>query len=350
MKKNFKKLMIASDEKIFKAIEILDNTEKKIVLVTDEKKRLLGTITDGDIRRGLIKKIEIDQSVNKIMNKKPIYISHHISRNDALNIMKDKDILHLPITDKEKKIIDIYFANESTAIQMKNTVLLMAGGFGKRLFPITAKIPKPMIKIGGKPILERIIENFKGYGFVNFEISTHYLPSKIKNYFKDGKKWNINISYINEDQPLGTAGSIALIKNKDSLPIILANGDIITDLNFEELLKFHNKHNAEITLVIKEYNVQVPYGVVETNNLSIKKIHEKPNQKFHINSGVYVINRSIIKNLKKNKALSMSDLINKSIKLRKKIMAFPIHEQWIDVGEYAQLDKARKNYLNSNDK
>tara|TARA_B110000444_G_C18851844_1_gene606431 strand:+ start:3772 stop:4818 length:1047 start_codon:yes stop_codon:yes gene_type:complete len=341
MNDNWKNLLIGQDKAIYKAIEILDKYGMQIVLIVDYQNHLLGTITDGDIRRGLLKKIDIKSKIEKVMNQSPITVNADAGLDESRSIMSKKGLLQLPIVDSNNKLIGLHTYQEKYSKQdYDNPVLIMAGGFGKRLRPLTDNVPKPMLQIGNKPILENIILNFMNNGFNNIFISTHYLSDQIKDYFKDGSKWNINIKYLEENIPLGTAGALSLLPDNINMPTIVVNGDVVTKLNIDQLLKSHLKHNADITMGVKEFIYQVPYGVIESEGIDILQIHEKPTNNSFINAGVYVINDTIKKYITKDKEMSMTELINKSIKNKKNIKLFPIHELWIDIGEKDQLLKA----------
>lgn len=218
----------------------------------------------------------------------------------------------------------------------------MAGGFGKRLKPLTTKTPKPMLEVGGEPILEKTIKKFINSGFHNFYISTFYKSEVIKDYFQDGANWNISIKYIDEPKPLGTAGALSLLPYKEfNSPIIMINGDLITDLNIKNLLSYHNEQENMITIGAKKYDVQVPYGVIETVGYKVKSIIEKPTHYFFINAGIYVINPKIIDNLLINKKIDMPYWITRLMEKNININIFPIHEYWLDIGEKSQYEEAK---------
>ena len=219
----------------------------------------------------------------------------------------------------------------------------MAGGFGTRLHPLTEKTPKPLLKIGDRPILETILEQFIDYGFHDFYISTHFKSELIKDYFKDGGLYGVNIHYIYEDVPLGTAGSLGLLPSSISdLPIIVMNGDILTKVNFEHLLDFHNSNKSDATVCVREYDFKVPYGVIETTNgCSIKSINEKPIHKFFVNAGIYVINKDLIDKIDGKRYLDMTDFLEGVINYNK-VNAFPVHEYWLDIGHISEYKRANK--------
>ena len=245
-----------------------------------------------------------------------------MTTRDNIDLVKVKmaklGINQMPVLDNKKRIVDVIVYNEINKKLFPNTVFILAGGFGKRMLPLTKNTPKPMLKISGKPLLELLILDFIKYGFTNFILSTYYKSSVIKNFFKDGKQMNINISYIKEDSPLGTAGSLGLIdKDTLSMPIIVTNSDLVTNVNYESLLKAHIKANCDMTIGITKYNYRIPYGAIH-----------------NINAGIYVVNSNIIKKIKKNKNLSMTNLINSLVKSNKKLNPFLIYEKWRDIGTF----------------
>ncbi|MBT7556012.1 NTP transferase domain-containing protein, partial [Candidatus Woesearchaeota archaeon] len=223
-----------------------------------------------------------------------------------------------------------------------NPVFLMAGGFGTRLHPLTKNTPKPLLKVGVKPILETIIEQFINYGFHNFYISTHFKSEQIRDYFKNGELHNISIKYLHEDTPLGTAGSLGLLPNNlPDLPMIVMNGDLLTKVDFRHLLDFHGNHNCEATMCVREYDFQVPYGVVEIDNYKIKKIKEKPVHKFFVNAGIYVLSRNLINKVDGKSYLDMTDFLEKELS-SDGVCPFLIHEYWLDIGRIDEYEKANR--------
>ena len=320
---------------------------KGILLIVDKNNILIGTVTDGDIRRALILGFNIESPLFKFMRKNPIMANENENREIILKKMKKNGIFHIPIVSSSGQLIDIetIYHLEKTKTH-KNTVFLMAGGFGTRLQPLTDKLPKPLIPVGSKPILEIIIEQFIEFGFINFVISTHYKAEMIKNHFKDGSHWGVNIQYIFENEPLGTAGALGLLpKNIPDLPIIMMNGDILTKVNFNELLSYHNTNKAIATMCTREYSFKVPYGVIKTEKNHIIDIVEKPTHNFFINAGIYILEPKIINQVHANKFLDMPTLFKNQIELGNKVNSFPIHEYWIDIGRINQLDKANQEAI-----
>lgn len=340
--KEYLKTIIDKNKKLSDAIEKLHKGGMRIALVVDKKGLLIGTITDGDIRRALINKVDLDSQVKNIMNSNPISALESQSASEIDSLMNSKDIMHMPIVDSEGLLVGLETRYKIYRSKVDNPVLLMAGGFGKRLSPLTDSIPKPLLKVGKKPILETIIERFTKYGFYKFYISTHYRSEMIKDYFGDGSKWQIEIKYLDEEKPMGTGGSLQLLPDLDKdIPLILMNGDLLTEVNFESLLDHHNKSKSNITVSVVEHDVQVPYGVLQVNKMKVKQIEEKPIHKFFINAGIYVINYNIIDQVRGIGHLDMPDLVTKEIDSKHGVNMFPLHEEWIDIGRPSDLSKAK---------
>lgn len=328
------------------AINILNNDEYKLVVVVDDANKLVGTVTDGDIRRSLLKNYNLNSSIKLVMHKKPAFTNGNLSQKKANELLK-RGVLYLPILDLNKVVIGISSLQKLVAKKrFDNPVLLMAGGFGRRLTPLTDKTPKPLLKVGDKPILENIIDQFINHGFHNFYISLHYKGDQIKKYFKDGSKWNVSINYIDEKIPLGTGGCLSLLpKNISKLPLIVMNGDIISKINFKNILDFHMKNDNSITMCVREYFLQIPYGVVKIKNELVLEFEEKPQIKKFINAGIYILNNDLLKEVKKNEFKQITSIIEEKLREKKRVMPFPLHEYWIDIGQTDQLKKAKEDII-----
>ena len=343
MSGSWQNTVLKPESTITNAIESLNESEYGIVLITNKNQNLIGTLTDGDIRRALIKYIPLNTQIKDIMFKQPHTANYKTGSEKLLEILYKNNIMQIPLIDENNKLVGIKTLKKLTKkIKYDNPIFIMAGGLGKRLIPLTEKIPKPMLEIGGKPLLEKTIEQFINSGFHNFYISTFYKSNIIKEYFKNGEKWNVSIEYIEELKPLGTAGALSLLPYKKfKSPIIMINGDLITDLDINNLLSYHNQEKNIITIGAKKYDIQVPYGVIETEGSQVKSIIEKPIHSFFINAGIYVINPQIIKTLNAVNSIDMPDWIKQLIGEKININIFPIHEYWLDIGERSQYEKAK---------
>ena len=341
---SYKKWIITHDMSIKNMARKLNETEVKVLSVVDQDK-LIGSITDGDLRRVIINMSNLESSVTEIMNKSPHYVHADTNIEIIEATLRSSNLLSLPVVDKDMAVVDIITSSATQEFNKiyDNPVVIMAGGFGKRLSPLTNETPKPMLKLGDKPMLEHIIENFKSQGFVNFYISVHFKSEQIISYFQDGKNLNVCIEYLIERQPMGTAGCLSLLDTEIlNKPIILTNGDIITSANYEALLEFHSEQNAEITMGIQKYPVNVPFGVVHIEDFAVKSIQEKPFMEFNINTGIYVLNPDIVNNIEPKK-IDITDVISSNLQDNKNVCAFPIIENWSDIGQHKDLN-IRENY------
>ena len=342
---DWRKVLLTPQDSLERAVKVLHEGGCRIALVADKFGMLLGTVTDGDIRRALINQLTMESSVSLIMNGNPITVDDKVKNKDILSLMSDKSLLHMPIIDKDGILCGLETLQQLIESPIyDNPIFLMAGGFGTRLHPLTKSTPKPLLKVGNKPILEMIIEQFINYGFHNFYISTHFKSEQIRDYFKDGELHNISIKYVHEDSPLGTAGSLGLLPDDlPDLPIIVMNGDLLTKVDFKNLFNFHCEHNSEATMCVREYDFQVPYGVVEIDNYNIKEIKEKPVHRFFVNAGIYVLNRSLINKVDGKSCLDMTDFLEKELN-NGGVNAFPIHEYWLDIGQMEEYEKANREF------
>ena len=341
--KNWKNVILKKSDTINMVVEVLNKESLRIAMIVDEYGRLIGTVTDGDIRRGLIRHVSLDESVIKIMFKNPTVALEKDDKESVLLKMKELDLLQIPIVNSDRKVVGLETLQHLVeGDRLNNPVFLMAGGFGKRLKPLTDNIPKPLLKVGTKPILENILDQFIAAGFHNFYISTHYKSKMIRNHFGDGSDWGVSITYLYEDTPLGTAGGLGLLpKNLIDLPILVMNGDLLTKIDFKELLDFHIKESGDATMCTREYDFQVPYGVIETNGQYACSIVEKPIHKFFVNAGVYVVNPSMLDAIDGVSYLDMPDLLQNKIDSLGQVNIFPVHEYWLDIGQMEQFDQAQ---------
>jgi dTDP-glucose pyrophosphorylase len=345
---NWKSIILKSNDTLYDAINILNKEALKIVLIVDDLNRLIGTITDGDVRRALVKKHEMDTLLDHVMRKKPITVSKKQNKESMHAIMKSNEIFHLPIVNPIGEVVGLETLFDST-IKPKydNAVFLMAGGFGKRLRPLTYKTPKPLLKIGDKPIIEIIFEQFIDAGFHNFYISVHYKAEMIRDYFSNGEKLGVNIKYVHEKEPLGTAGALSLLPdNMNDLPLIVMNGDLLTKVNFEHLLKYHHEQNGVATICTREYKVEVPYGVIKSDTDHVSDIVEKPIHYFHVNAGIYILDQKIVQSMSSVEFKDMPDLLQDQIDKGRKIYSYPLYEYWIDIGHIDEYNRAQSEIKN----
>ena len=333
------------------ALEVIDREALRLVLVVDKNDCLLGVVSDGDIRRGLLKNLSLSTEITQVMNSTPITAEASTSREELKAIMTRKDILSIPILDNQK-VVDLVTINglHNNSHSYENPVFLMAGGFGTRLRPLTDSCPKPMLKIGDKPILETVIRSFIKAGFVNFFISTHYLPEKIEQHFGDGSDFGVKITYVHEDTPLGTGGALGLLAGvlPNDLPLIMMNGDVLTTIDFERLLEFHIKNSADATICVREYDYKIPYGVITGQGSKIKSMVEKPVQRFFVNAGIYVISQRVVNSVGTNCCIDMPTLLEQHMHERDNLLMFPIYEYWLDIGRIDDFNRAQDDFKKLN--
>ena len=341
--KQWRNALVGSEVSLEKAIEVLDKAALRIALVVDDEERLLGTLTDGDVRRALLKHLPMDTPVNQVMNANPKTAEQSWTESRILALMEQYEVLQLPLVDSEKKLVGLeslhHLLNKH---RHDNPVFLMAGGFGTRLRPLTNNCPKPMLKVGDKPILEQILLGFVDAGFHRFYISTHYMPQVIRDYFGNGEKWGVSIQYVHEETPLGTGGALGLLpRDEIDLPMFMMNGDLLTSLNFQSFLEFHEKHEGIATMCVREYEHQVPYGVITSDGTRIESMVEKPIQRFFVNAGIYLLSPELVKSVKPGTRIDMPPLLEKQIEQGREINMFPVHEYWLDIGRMDDFNKAQ---------
>jgi|APSaa5957512622_1039677.scaffolds.fasta_scaffold55867_1 dTDP-glucose pyrophosphorylase/predicted transcriptional regulator len=345
--KEWRKTLIKPDNSILDAIQVIDKSSVQIALVVDETERLLGTITDGDIRRGIVKGISLESTVQNIMKTEPSTVNKGVPKKEILALMRRKLFRQIPVVDENNRVVGLEILIDFVQKQEKeNWIVLMAGGMGTRLGAMTERCPKSLLKVGNKPLLETIIENFVEYGFRKFFFSVNYLAEKIVDYFGDGSQWDVEIQYVKESSRLGTAGALSLLPELPEHPIIVMNGDVLTKINFQHLLDFHTEHEAQATMCIREYDFQVPFGVVTMDRQRILGIDEKPIQRFFVNAGIYVLDPSSLQYVPQNTLFDMPELFEKLIADQKETIVFPIREYWIDIGKLEDLDKANGDFNN----
>lgn len=345
--KDWRSILISPETKIFDAIKMIDAAALQIALVVDEKKRLMGTVTDGDVRRGILKGISLDEPLRLIMNDQPTVVRTNEDRAELLNTMKIKGLRQIPVLDERGRVVGMEILEDLLKGGFRdNIVVLMAGGLGTRLRPLTQECPKPLLKVGSKPILETILHNFIEYGFYNFYISVNYKAEMIEQYFGDGSSWGIKIKYIYEDKRMGTAGALSRLPVRPELPLVVMNGDLLTRVNFEQLLVFHQENNVMATMCVREFDLQVPYGVVNIDQHRLVGIDEKPVHRFFVNAGIYVLAPKAMEHIPFNTYFDMPELFNKLISEKQETAVFPIREYWLDIGRMGDYDRANGEYSN----
>jgi dTDP-glucose pyrophosphorylase len=342
---DFSKICLLSSSTIETALSVLELGAVKIVLVVDSDKKLLGTLVDGDIRRGLLRKKTLSDTIEDIYTRGAITAKAGDSEDELRSLCITRKIGQIPIVNGYHQIIGLYILDDS--IQQKkytNHVVLMVGGLGKRLRPLTDKIPKPMLDVGGRPILQTIIEGFIKHGFTKFTMCIGYKSEIIRNFFEDGKKFGVDIEYIVEDKRMGTVGALTLLKKKFDEPFFVMNGDILTSANYSRMLDFHESHKSVATMGVREYDVKIPYGIVCIDNVRISSIEEKPTYRNFVNAGIYLLNPSCINLIPNDSYYDITTLFETLITLKETAVAFPLKEYWLDIGRLDDYNKANIDY------
>jgi dTDP-glucose pyrophosphorylase len=336
-------LLKADGAQIKDAAHALDRSSLQIVLVVEADDTLIGTITDGDIRRALLRGDGLEAPAAAIAKRSPFVVTREVPENAVLTIMTANRIRQLPIVDDERRVVGLHIRDEVDARQIArpNTMVIMAGGKGTRLRPHTERCPKPMLQVGDKPMLEHIIERAAAAGIARFLISIHYLGHMIEEHFGDGARLGVSIDYIREDRPLGTGGALSLIEERFEAPILATNGDVMTDVNYGELIDFHTLHRASATMAVRQHELRNPFGVVLTSGIDLTGFEEKPVVKSHVNAGIYVLEPSAMKVLEQGEHCDMPTLFERLRKTGGRTIVFPLHEAWLDVGRPEDLERAR---------
>jgi dTDP-glucose pyrophosphorylase len=334
-------LVLTKNTSFYDALKKLDENGNGAISVIDDEGFFIGLITDGDVRRAILNKhFDLDY----IVNKNPYKMEKHSSINERISYLKKIKRRHIPIVDSNNILLEIFTLDSIDLRIMPNPVVIMAGGLGSRLGELTQDIPKSMLQVGSKPLLETILISFVERGFYRFYISVNYKKEIIMDYFGNGSQWGVNIEYLVEDKRLGTAGALSLIKEELDEPIVVSNGDVITSLDYEVLLKHHIKQNSKVTMCVREYEFIVPYGVIEVDGFEIKALTEKPKKSLNVNAGVYVIEPDMIKKIPLDSFYDMTTLFEDVSKRKQKSCVFFLKDYWIDVGQAKELTQANIDF------
>ena len=332
---------------IRQAVQVLNETSLKIVLVVDANKVLVGTISDGDIRRGLLKGLDLTSAIDSIVHGDALVVPSDLNRDVVLQLMKANKIQQIPIVNESMHVIGLHLWEQMNApLARANIMVIMAGGKGTRLHPQTENCPKPLLPVGGKPVLEHIIDRAKIEGFSHFILAVHHLGHMIEEYFGNGDAFGVKIEYIREESPLGTAGALSLLDPLPNSAFVVTNGDVLTDIHYGELLDFHIQHNATATMAVRVHEWQNPFGVVQTQGVEITGYEEKPLSRTYINAGVYVLQPSVIGILTKSVPYDMPSLFGLIQENEMRTIAYPIHEPWVDIGRPNDFLRADSGSLN----
>jgi len=336
-KKNAKLLQVKQSSTLLETLQVIDQGGKEIAYVVDQTDRVVGTVTDGDIRRGLLRSVSLEAPVSEVANPHFTSVLASTTPEEAIEIMLSKTFNNLPILDKDKRLVGYYCIQDLLQTKpLPNCAVIVAGGKGTRLRPLTNGLPKPMLPIGDKPLLERTLVHLISHGIRRVYISIGYLGKMIEDYFGDGQKWGVEISYLREDAPLGTAGCLSLIEKLPKEPVLVMNGDLLTRLHIGRFLDYHERSEHVGTIGVHKYEVQVPFGVIESENQSVQNIVEKPTLTYQVNAGIYVLNPSLLSRLEVGRPKSMTELFQDALAEQLGVGTYSIQEEWVDVGVPSQ--------------
>ena len=346
-------LIVSPENSVREVMQCIDQTGRGIALVLDQSRHLIGTVTDGDIRRAILAGMDLNLSVDVLLKERhPVFASGAItapagtSDTELLHLMTENGVRQVPLVDQDSRVVDVALLHELVKeYELPLRAVVMAGGYGTRLRPLTDELPKPMLPVGDRPLLALIVEQLRHAGIRQVNVATHYKGDVISEYFKNGENFGVDIRYVKEDQPLGTAGALGLIEEMDE-PLLVINGDILTRVDFRALLNFHREHNAELTIGVRQYEFSVPYGVIETNGVEVTGISEKPVVHQFINAGIYLLNPSVLRLIPNGQAYDIPDLIEGLLQEKRRVVCFPIREYWLDIGKSDHYDQANSDIAN----
>ncbi len=343
---DWRSTLLGPEATLDQTIQALDVSALQRCMVVDGDGKLLGTVTDGDIRRALLRRLPMDSTVKEAMRRNPVVANQSASSESLLGMMTDRQIRQIPLLDESGRVVGLAHIDtllKKPAIQ-DAWVVLMAGGLGTRLRPRTESAPKPLLRIGGKPLLETIVENFARQGFRRFYISVNYKAEMIKDHFGDGQRWSVDIRYIEEQERMGTAGAMGLMPERPTGPLVVMNADLLTRVDFRSLLDYHNEHRSQATMCVREYDFQVPYGVVELDGHRFKAIQEKPVHKVFVNAGIYVLHPIVLDLIPRGKLFDMTTLFERVVEAGYETAVFPVQEYWLDIGKETDYERANGEY------
>ena len=339
---DWQSIAIDADSKFYQALEVINKGGYQLCLVRNQKGCLLGMVTDSDIRKALLKGIALDSSVESVMNKSPLIVSPDLGENEAHQLMLVNHFFHLPVVDSQGILVGLHVTEQLQNFTRRNeTLVIMAGGRGKRLMPLTDHCPKPMLPLNGKPILEHLIVRAKKDGFYKITITVNYLSEKIIDYFQDGSNFEVQINYVHENKPLGTAGSLSLLDNETlKHPIIVTNGDVLTGVSYSDLLASLYDNESDGIMAVRLQEWQNPFGVVRSEGTQLIGLEEKPIYRHQVNAGIYALKPELISLLQRDSYCDMTDLFSLGIEKGLNLNVFPLHESWLDIGRHSDYEAA----------
>lgn len=343
MNDEFKKICIPQTLPIKDAVRVLNDGHKLIVLIVDAEDKLLGVITDSDVRRAILRGISFDLPVSEIMVTKPVIASTNMKESEIFSLMQETKLYEIPVLDHEKKVVGLRMINGFISKKQRAEVIIMAGGLGMRLEPLTNTMPKPLITVGGKPILFIVLDQLIMAGFQKITLAINYKADMIRDAISAIPNYINFVNFIEEKKRMGTAGALSLLENPPEAPFFVMNADLLTKADLTAMLRFHEMEKNQITIATLEEIIQVPFGVLKLEKMKVLAIEEKPVHNYFANAGIYVLDPSILNLVSKDSFYDMPDLINDAIEMGKQVGGYPIHEYWLDIGRHDQLQQARKD-------
>jgi dTDP-glucose pyrophosphorylase len=343
----WRQAILPANSTIEQAIRNLDQVAIKIVLVVNERAELEGTLSDGDIRRGLLKGLNLNSLITSVIHRNALVVPLDMGREMVMQLMVANKIQQIPVVNEKHHVIGLHLWDEITTPPVRpNLMIIMAGGMGKRLRPHTENCPKPMLPVAGKPMLHHIVERAKSEGFSHFVLAINYLGHIIEDYFGNGEWLQVQIDYLREQSPLGTAGALGLFNTDPADPFVVTNGDVITDIRYGELLDFHVRHDAAGTMAVRMHEWQHPFGIVQMQGVEIVGFEEKPIARSYINAGVYALDPAALSVLTRDAHCDMPTLFERLQARDKRTVAYPMHEPWLDVGRPVDWKQAEVEVSN----
>lgn len=341
MRTDWRAVRVHPNASMLQTMTVISDARLGIALVVDGNDRLLGTVTDGDMRRAILRQAGLDSPVHSIMQSQFIFATPEMEERDILRLMRGHSIRQIPVCDGEKRVLGLHFLEEFLDPEARpNWAVIMAGGEGKRLWPLTAYVPKPMLPVGQRPILELILEHLVHHRFQHVFIAVNYMGDQIIRHFGDGERFGCSIRYLREAEPLGTGGALSLLPSRPEEPILVTNGDLLTDVDLSKLMEFHRSSGASATLCVRELTYRMPYGVVCCEGEDVKGLREKPAHREIINAGVYVLEPSLVARVPSDEAYPITNLIEAACGEGRKVKAFIIQEAWKDIGSLDEYQQA----------
>lgn len=342
-------ICLAPERTIRDAIATIDRNTKGIALVADSDQRLLGTVTDGDVRRAMLENLSLDSPVSLLLERKvklyaqPVTAPAGTGDATLLELMQTHGIHQIPLLNADGRVVGLKTMGDLLGSEpLPLHAVIMAGGFGKRLLPLTEQMPKPMLPVGDRPLMQRTIEQLRDAGIRRVAVTTHYLPEKISDHFGDGTAFGVELNYVSEGTPLGTAGALGLME-APSEPFLVINGDVLTRVNFRAMHAYHREHRADLTVAVRQFSMQVPYGVVDAEGGNVTAVREKPDVHFLVNAGIYLLEPTVYQFLKAGQRCDMPELIHRLLDAGRTVSSFLIHEYWLDIGKHSDYLQAQED-------